>query len=104
MLTVDEMMVGCFLVEIEDETIIFRFPSGDYQGLNESPETYAHNRGFTGQFFLVRGGSSRTGIPTVSLFILSRGVLPGEKNSMLSAPPTRLINQATIKAYSAMSG
>jgi hypothetical protein len=26
MLTIDEMMIGCYLVEIEDETIIFGSP------------------------------------------------------------------------------
>ena len=57
----------------------FRFPSGDYQGLNESPETYAHNGGFTGQFFWLEEVQAELEFPLYHFLFFRGGFFQGEK-------------------------
>ena len=85
MLTVDELMVGCFLVEIEDETIIFGSPPEIIKVLMNRRKPMPTAVVLPANFFWLEEVQAEIEFPLFHFLFFREGFSQGEKFKVLIA-------------------
>ena len=104
MLTVDEMMIGCFLVQIEDETIIFGSPPEIIKVLMNRRKPMPTTVVLPANFFWLEEVQAELEFPLYHFLFFRGGFFQGEKLKVIGTADQIDRIRQTIKAYLAGSG